>query len=309
MKFSIVVPSYNQAEFIERTLKSIIDQGVETEIIVIDGGSTDGTVECVKAVVERWNGLSVVASAKTGGMVENYTPTRLHTYTLTPNLTLKFVSEPDNGQSHALNKGFAMATGDIFGWQNSDDVYMPGAFKKVAEAFEKHPEKKIVYGNWYEIDEDDNVIDVTYSAPKPRIPHFSYEGFDCYNQTMFWRREVHERFGQHDERLHMLMDGDMIFRFIFNEGVDAFFKINDFLAAFRRTSTQKSPDDHLNETTIMNELMLAEKFGFPDQNSIAGKYFRIRHRFAKLLWHLTQGGLRYTWKKFWRGYKKRGKVF
>jgi glycosyltransferase involved in cell wall biosynthesis len=275
-KFSIVIPSYNQSEFLERTLQSVINQDVETEIIVIDGGSSDNSVEIIKKYESN---------------------------------IAYWVSEKDRGQSHALNKGFAMATGDIFGWQNSDDVYMPGAFKKVLEAFEQNPEKKIVYGNWYEIDEDDNVIDVTYSAPKPRIPHFSYEGFDCYNQTMFWKREVHERFGTHDERLHMLMDGDMIFRFIFNEGVDAFFKINDFLAAFRRTSTQKSPDDHLNETTIMNELMLAEKFGFPDQNSISGKYFRIRHRFAKLWWHLTQGGIKYTWKKFWRGYRKRGKVF
>lgn len=290
MKFSIVIPSFNQAEFIERTLKSIIDQDVETEIIVIDGGSTDGTVEYLKKLDE-----TICKGEKF------FAPTKC--------VNFKYISEPDRGQSHALNKGFAMATGDIFGWQNSDDVYMPGAFKKVLEAFEQNPEKKIVYGNWYEIDEDDNVIDVTYSAPKPRVPHFSYEGFDCYNQTMFWKREVHERFGAHDERLHMLMDGDMIFRFIFNEGVDAFFKINDFLAAFRRTSTQKSPDDHLNETTILNEKMLAEKFGFPDENSIAGKYYRIRHRFAKLWWHLTQGGLRYTWKKFWRGYRKRGKVF
>ena len=300
-KISIVIPSFNQGEFLERTLLSVINQDVETEIIIIDGGSTDGTVECVRAVVERWN----------GGMVEcdDYSATHLHTYTLTPKLILKFVSEKDNGQSHALNKGFAKATGDIFGWQNSDDVYMPGAFKKVLEAFENNPEKKIAYGNWYEIDEDDNVIDKTFSAPKPRVPHFSYEGFDCYNQTMFWKREVHERFGQHDERLHMLMDADMIFRFIFNEGVESFYKINDFLAAFRRTSTQKSPDDHLNETTIMNEKLLADKFGFPDERSFFGRYYRIRHRFAKLWWHLTQGGLRYTWNKFIRGYKKRGKIF
>jgi glycosyltransferase involved in cell wall biosynthesis len=276
LKFSIVIPSYNQAEFLERTLRSIIDQGVETEIIVIDGGSSDNSVDIIKKYESK---------------------------------IAYWVSEKDRGQSHALNKGFAMATGDIFGWQNSDDVYMPGAFKKVLEAFEQNPEKKIVYGNWHEIDENDNVIDKTYSAPKPRIPHFSYEGFDCYNQTMFWKREVHERFGHHDERLHMLMDGDMIFRFIFNEGVDAFHKIDDFLAAFRRTSTQKSPDDHLNETTILNEKMLAEKFGFPDENSFLGKYYRVRHRFAKLWWHITQGGFKYTWKKFWRGYRKRGKVF
>ena len=276
MKFSIVIPSFNQGEFLERTLLSVIDQDVETEIIVIDGGSTDNSVEIIRKYEDKIG---------------------------------YWVSEKDNGQSHALNKGFAKASGDLFGWQNSDDVYMPGAFKKVLEMVEKNPGKKIFYGNWYEIDDYDNVIDKTYSAPRPRVPHFSYEGFDCYNQTMFWKREVHERFGQHDERLHMLMDADMIFNFVFNEGVDAFYKIDDFLAAFRRTLTQKSPDDHLNETTVMNEKLLAEKFGFPDERSIVGKYYRVRHRLAKLWWHLSQGGLVYTWKKFWRGYKKRGKVF
>lgn len=276
MKFSIVIPSFNQGEFLERTLLSIINQEVETEMIVIDGGSTDDSVQIIKKYEDR---------------------------------IYYWVSEKDNGQSHALNKGFAKATGDIYGWQNSDDVYTPGTFRKVVKAFNDNPEKKIAYGNWYEIDEDDNIIDKTYSAPKPRIPHFSYEGFDCYNQTMFWKKEVHERFGQHDERLHMIMDADMIFRFIFNEGVGSFYKIDDFLASFRRTSTQKSPDDHLNETTIMNEKLLAEKFGFPDERSVAGRYYRIRHRFAKLWWHLAQGGFGYTWNKFLRGYRKRGKVF
>jgi len=277
MKFSIIIPSYNQSQFLERTILSVINQNYpETEIIVIDGGSTDETLEIIKKYSEK---------------------------------IAYWVSEKDNGQAHALNKGFARATGDVFGWQNSDDIYLPGAFFKVAEIFEKHPEKKIVYGNWYEIDESDAILSPVYSAPKPRIPHFSFEGFDCYNQTMFWRREVHERFGQHDEKLHMLPDGDMIFRFIFKEGVDSFYKINDFLAAFRRTSTQKSPDNYLNETTIKDEKYLALKFNFPPENSIAGKYWRIRHRFAKLWWHLTQGGIDYTWQKFWKGYKKRGKIF
>ena len=107
MKFSIVIPSYNQGEFLERTLLSVINQGVETEIIVIDGGSTDNSVEIIKKYEDK---------------------------------IAYWVSERDRGQSHALNKGFAKATGDIFGWQNSDDIYMPGAFKKVLEVFEKFPD-------------------------------------------------------------------------------------------------------------------------------------------------------------------------
>ncbi|MFO7735210.1 MAG: glycosyltransferase family 2 protein [bacterium] len=276
-KISIVIPSYNQGEFLERTLLSIIDQNYDnTEIILIDGASDDSTlsvIEKYKKQIDYW------------------------------------VSEKDRGQAHALNKGFAKASGDIYGWQNSDDIYEPGAFEKVVEIFKKNPEKKIVYGNWYEIDENDRITDRTFSAPRPRVPHFSYEGFDAYNQTMFWRREVHEHFGKFDESLHMLMDGDMIFRFIFNEGVGAFYKTDDFLASFRRYEDQKSPETHLCETTVQNEKMLAEKFGFPKENSMAGKYYRVKHRFAKLCWHISQGGVRYTWRKFLKGYRKRGKIF
>lgn len=276
-KISIVIPSYNQGEFLERTLLSIINQNYDnTEIILIDGASNDSTlsiIEKYKKHIDYW------------------------------------VSEKDNGQAHALNKGFPKASGDIYGWQNSDDIYEPGAFEKVVKIFKKNPEKKIVYGNWYEIDENDRIIDRTFSAPRPRIPHFPYEGFDAYNQTMFWLCEVHKRFGSFDESLHMLMDGDMIFRFIFNEGVDSFYKTNDFLASFRRYGNQKSPENHLCETTVQNEKMLAEKFGFPKENSMEGKYYRIKHRLAKLYWHISQGGIRYTWRKFLKGYKKRGKIF
>lgn len=96
-KFSIVIPSYNQGNFLERALLSIIKQGVDTEIIFIDGGSTDSSVEIIKKY---------------------------------ENKIAYWVSEKDKGQSNALNKGFIKATGDIFGWLNSDDVYMRGLLRR-----------------------------------------------------------------------------------------------------------------------------------------------------------------------------------
>ena len=257
MKFSIVIPSYNQGEFLERTLLSVINQGVETEIIVIDGGSTDNSVEIIKKYEDK---------------------------------IAYWVSERDRGQSHALNKGFAHATGDIFGWQNSDDVYMPGAFKKVLEVFEKFPDKKIVYGNWYEIDENDKIIDRTYSAPKPRVPHFSYEGFDSNLQSMFWKREVFEKFGAFDENLHQLLDTDFLFSVILNQGTDIFIKTDFFFGSFRRHENQKTKRERIDGRALNEQDILDERYGFSKSGFFAKKFHRLRYALAKFAWLSKQGG-------------------
>lgn len=257
MKFSIVIPSYNQGEFLERTLLSVITQEADTEIIVIDGGSTDNSVEIIKKYADK---------------------------------IAYWVSEKDRGQSHALNKGFAKATGDIFGWQNSDDIYMPGAFKKVMEVFEKFPDKKIVYGNWYELDENDNVIDRTYSAPKPRIPHFSYEGFDSNLQSMFWKREVFEKFGAFDENLHQLMDSDFLFSLILNQGRDIFIKTDFFFGGFRRHENQKTKRERIDKRALDEQKVLDEKYGFSKYGFFAKKFYKTCYVLSKFRWLAKQGG-------------------
>jgi len=276
MKFSIVIPSYNQGEFLEKSILSIINQDTETEIIVIDGGSTDNSVEIIKKYESK---------------------------------IAYWVSEPDNGQSHALNKGFRNATGDIFGWLNSDDVYIQGAFRKVLEAFENNPEKKIVYGNWYEIDEYDNVIDKTYSAPKPRIPHFSYEGFDSNLQSMFWKREVHEKFGKFDESFHQLMDSDFLFNVIIDQGIDVFFKIDEFLGGFRRHQLQKTKRERIDKRAVNEQRLIDEKYGFASPKSIKGFISRVNYIFAKIVWQVSQGGIAYMLKKNFRAFFKRAGHF
>ena len=272
MKFSIVIPSYNQGEFLERTLLSVINQGVDTEIIVIDGGSTDNSVEIIKKYEDK---------------------------------IAYWVSEKDRGQSHALNKGFAKATGDIFGWQNSDDVYMPGAFKKVLEVFEKFPDKKIVYGNWYEIDENDNVIDKTYSAPKPRVPHFSYEGFDSNLQSMFWKRDVMEKFGQFDENLHQLMDTDFLFSVILNQGVDIFVKTDFFLGAFRRHQDQKTKRDRIDKRALDEQRVIEAKYGFDKTDSFTKKIHKFSYVTAKFTWLAEQGGIALAFRRISHAFFKR----
>ncbi|MEA2014700.1 MAG: glycosyltransferase family 2 protein [Thermodesulfobacteriota bacterium] len=125
MKISIITPSLNQGEFIERTIQSILSQkgDFELEHIIVDGGSTDGTLEIVRKYEDR----------------------------------LTLISGRDHGQSDAINRGFDMASGNILAWLNSDDTYEPGALSEVAERFKMH-ECEWCFGNCRNIDEDDREI-------------------------------------------------------------------------------------------------------------------------------------------------------
>ena len=117
---SIVTPSFNQVQFLEETLLSILDQDYpRLECIVVDGGSTDGSLE----------------------IIELYAARLAH-----------WISEADLGQADAINKGFALARGQIFAWLNSDDTYLPGAINEAVEYLKSHPEVGMVYGNAYYID-------------------------------------------------------------------------------------------------------------------------------------------------------------
>ena len=132
-KISIVTPSYNQAEFLERTILSVLNQNYPNlEYIIIDGGSTDSSAEIIKKY-ERY-------------------------------LTY-WVSEPDDGQADAINKGFAKATGDILAWLNSDDLYLPGALLKVKESFQ-NAGIAFLYGHSILVDKEDRVIRILYTLPQ-----------------------------------------------------------------------------------------------------------------------------------------------
>ena len=119
-KISIVTPSYNQAAFLSECLLSVNAQGYpHVEQIVVDGGSTDGSVEILREY------------SSNAGWAH-----------------LRWVSEKDEGQSDALNKGFRMATGNVLGWLNSDDFYLPGILATVSRAFQEHPEMDVLYGDY-----------------------------------------------------------------------------------------------------------------------------------------------------------------
>lgn len=158
MKISIVTLSFNQHAFLREALESVLQQGYpDLEYIVVDPGSTDGSRE----------------------LIQSYAAGITH-----------MLFEPDRGTSDGLQKGFAMATGDIFGFINSDDLLEPGSLKRVADFFQAHPECDIVMGNGYVIDVEGRPVRHVRSRDFT-VNRYFYGGTQFLQQSTFFRREVY----------------------------------------------------------------------------------------------------------------------
>lgn len=204
-KVSIVTPSYGQADYIGRTIDSVLSQGYPSlEYFVQDGGSEDGTVDVLKEYSDRLSGWE---------------------------------SAPDGGQSHAINLGFAKTSGEIMAWLNSDDILLPGALACVVDYFVRHPEVDVVYGNRLLIDENDMEIGC-WILPGHDGKALSWADY-VPQETLFWRRSLWERVGgKIDESFRFAMDWDLLVRF---RDVGArFAHIPRFLGAFRIHEHQKT---------------------------------------------------------------------
>lgn len=235
MRISIITPSYNQTSFIERTIQSVLSQNYpDLEYIIMDGGSTDGTVEILKRYSDQ----------------------------------IIWKSEKDNGQSTAINKGLKIATGEIVAYLNSDDTYTPETLEKVADFFKKTPNSKWVYGQCRIIDEKDKEIrkSITWYKnwllKKYSYPKLLAENFISQPAT-FWRRELLTEIGYFNEEEHFCMDYEYWLRLgqKYAPGV-----ILKYLANFRYHSNSKSGG--VNKKQFQDELRIAKKFAQKNHLSI-----------------------------------------
>ena len=231
---SIVTPSFNQAKYIERTILSVANQDYPNiEHIVVDGGSKDGTL----GILGKFSGL-------------------------------RYISEPDSGQTNAINKGLRMANGEIIGWLNSDDTYCPGAVKAAVEYLLSHPDVDLVYSNINIVDKEDKRIRGSFIFPYSQFVQLNVD--NCIPQpSVFFRKGILPDVGFLDEKLNYVMDYEFWLRvgqkrkIAMMSGTYANFRIA------KGTKTCEKYDDFFNEILSVNK-----KYGGFPHLWLAGRFAR-----------------------------------
>lgn len=201
---SIVTPSFNQAPMLERTIRSVLDQNYpRLQYVIQDGGSTDHSAEIIRKYASR-----------------------LH----------HWESARDEGQTHALQLGFARTSGDVMGWLNSDDILMPGALWDIARFFQENRNVDVVYGHRVIIDEEDRKIGqwVLPANTHKYLPWADYLA----QESVYWTRKIWNRVGGVDRSFQFAMDWDLFLRF--QRAGGRFRRLPRAIGAFRIHEAQKT---------------------------------------------------------------------
>ncbi|TFG50743.1 MAG: glycosyltransferase [Candidatus Brocadiia bacterium] len=204
-RITIVMPSFNQTQYLEEAIRSILDQNYPNlEFMILDGGSTDGSQE----IIERYG----------------------------DSLTY-WQSQPDKGQTDALIQGFCRATGDLLGWVNSDDVLLPNCLQTIAEVFISQPECGLFGGNYVLIDSNGKIIRCKRHPANANF--FAKYGQSIVNQPgSFFKPEDYEAVGRLNRGLHYVMDTDLYVRMMLNG--TRFAHTGVYLAGFRKHAAAKT---------------------------------------------------------------------
>ncbi len=209
-KISLVMPSYNQASYLEEAICSVLDQHYpDLEFMIIDGGSTDGSPEIIKRYASQ-----------------------IHYWR----------SQPDHGQSDALKQGFNRATGELVGWLNSDDVLLPGALQRIVQAYQANPGGGLFAGNLVWIDQHSHIIRCKRHSPQAYF--FIRHGIFAIAQPgSFFKRENYLAVGGLNETLRYVMDADLYIRML-DQGTQHV-HVNAWLSGFRMQAASKTVSENV----------------------------------------------------------------
>ncbi len=258
-KLTVVTPSYNQAQYLERTILSVLNQQYPNlEYFIMDGGSTDGSLDIIK----------------------KYEP-----------YLAGWVSEKDRGQTDAINKGFKQATGDYVAFQNSDDVFAADAFRRVANAWRKFPDTDVFFGDMYITDEADVILE-EMRAPEFCAECHIYEGMQVFNQSLFIRRDRLTQFGMLDESLRFVIDYELVARLGVQPGM-IFRHVNGFWGGFRVQPDAKS-STIATTVGIQEHKLVKDKYQPLLTSSFGASFWQRYCRLRKLLTFVLKGEFGYV---------------
>ncbi|HXE54271.1 MAG TPA: glycosyltransferase family 2 protein [Tepidisphaeraceae bacterium] len=271
-RISIVTPSYNQAPFIEWTVRSVLLQRYpELEYIVMDGGSTDGSRE----ILDRYS-----------------------------NRFAHYVSEKDKGQADAVARGLEKSTGQIMAYLNSDDMLAPGALWFVANFFDRHPDVAAIYSHRCTVDESN--IAFSYWILPPHSNYLMCRWDLIPQETCFWRRSLFEKCGNVDPSFRFALDYDLFLRYMHG---GRFERVNRFLGAFRyHRNAKTSTIFHDVGKAEIDQVQAKHGIRFRKGESLIGSLFSLyvqrcglKHRLARTTLPGSLPGAGYDYNDVWGG--------
>ena len=243
---TIVTPSYNMAEFIEETIKSVLNQSYpHIEYIVADGGSDDGTLD----------------------ILEKYSD------------DLTFISGPDNGQTDAINKGLRMAKGEILAYLNADDLYTPTAIEDIVKVFLSNPDIGLVYGDIEHIGKEGDRLNI-HKTGEINLKEYISCRFYLPQPSVFFSREVWETTGEFDDSLHLAMDYDYWLRALLHHKPHYLPKVLSKARIYWEAKSSALNHHYLDERLRIFEKVYGDIPGSILQNSIPLSYRKVSESYA-----------------------------
>ncbi len=251
---SVITPSYNQGEYLEQTIASVLSQEGEFRVdyVIMDGGSTDASVD----VIKKYDAMLKNGERQVGCR----------------GISFRWSSEKDKGQVDAINKGFREASGSVVAWLNSDDCYVPGALQAVADLFAGHPEIDVVYGDTQYVDSAGEPLFDRRSVPFVRM--YLLRGLGVQQPSVFFRKSVIERIGFLDESLSFVFDNDYWIRMV--QAGCRCHHIEKILSRYRFHDKAKTYDS---SALLPEMLTVVKRYG--DRDDLAAAYGKACYDYAR----------------------------